>query len=62
MVGPGAAHDIDFDFLQKSLPKDGSVHLSDKTNQYGVFVLAGPNARSVLQKIADADMSNESFK
>ena len=62
VVGPGAAHNIDLDFLQKSLPKDGSVHLSDKTNQYGVFVLAGPNARSVLQKIADADISNESFK
>ena len=62
IVGPGAAHNIDLDFLQKALPKDGSVHLSDKTNQYGVFVLAGPNARSVLQKIADADISNGSFK
>jgi dimethylglycine dehydrogenase len=62
IVGPGAAHNIDIDFLQKNLPNNGSVYLSDKTNQYGVFVLAGPNARAVLQKIADADVSNQAFK
>jgi dimethylglycine dehydrogenase len=62
VVGPGAAHDYDLDFLQKILPRDGSVHLRDVTNQYGVLVLAGPNSRKVLEKIADADMSNEAFK
>tara|TARA_B100001123_G_scaffold450351_1_gene620592 strand:- start:1240 stop:3684 length:2445 start_codon:yes stop_codon:yes gene_type:complete len=61
IVGPGAAHDIDLDFLQKQMPRDGSVYLSDVTNQYGVLVLAGPNARKVLQKVADADISNEAF-
>jgi dimethylglycine dehydrogenase len=62
VVGPGAAHDYDVDFLQKSMPRDGSVHLRDVTNQYGVLVLAGPNSRDVLEKIADADVSNEAFK
>jgi dimethylglycine dehydrogenase len=62
LVGPGAAHDYDFDFLTKSMPRDGSVHLRDVTNQYGVLVLAGPNSRKVLEKIADADVSNEAFK
>ncbi len=61
LVGPGAAHDYDLDFLTKSMPRDGSVHLRDVTNQFGVLVLAGPNARKVLEKIADADVSNEAF-
>jgi dimethylglycine dehydrogenase len=61
LVGPGAGHDYDLDFLTKSMPRDGSVHLRDVTNQFGVLVLAGPNARKVLEKIADADVSNAAF-
>ena len=61
LVGPGAGHDYDLDFLQKAMPRGGSVHLRDVTNQFGVLVLAGPNARKVLEKIADADVSNEAF-
>jgi len=61
LVGPGAGHDLDLDFLQKSLPRDGSVFLKDVTNQYGVLVLAGPDARRVLEKLADADVSNGGF-
>ncbi len=61
LVGPGAAHDHDLDGLQKALPGDGSVHLTDVTGRYGVLVLAGPDARTVLQRLADADVSNEAF-
>jgi len=61
LVGPGAAHDYDLDFLRKTMPKDGSVILNDVTTQYGVLVLAGPQARRVLEKLADADISNEAF-
>ena len=61
LVGPGRGHDIDWDFLSKSVPKDGSVFLSDVTTQYGVFVLAGPDSRKVLAKLAEADLSNEAF-
>ncbi len=61
LISSGAAHDYDLDFLQKHLPRDGSVILKDTTTQYGVFVLAGPNARKVLEKLADADVSNEAF-
>lgn len=62
VIGPGGGHDFDLDFLQKKLPADNSVFLSDVTTQYGVFVLAGPDARKVLEKLADADVSNEAFK
>ena len=61
LVSSGAAHDYDLDFLTKLLPGDGSVYLKDVTAQYGVFVLAGPEARGVLRRLADADVSNEAF-
>lgn len=61
LVGPGAGHDYDLDFLQKTLPRNGSVFLKDVTTQYGVLVLAGPDARKVLEKLADADISNAAF-
>ncbi len=61
LVGPGAGHDYDWDFLTKSMPRDGSVIVQDVTTQMGVFVLAGPHARKVLTKLADADVSNETF-
>ena len=62
VVGPGAAHDIDWDWFMKTVPTDGSVFIRDVTTQYGVFVLAGPDARKVLAKLADADLSNDAFK
>ncbi len=61
LVGPGAAHDYDWDFLQKSCPRDGSVFIKDVTTQYGVLIVAGPRAREVLAELADADVSNAAF-
>jgi dimethylglycine dehydrogenase len=61
LVGPGAGHDYDWDFLQKACPRDGSVFIRDVTTQYGVLIVAGPQARAVLQDLADADVSNAAF-
>ncbi len=61
VVGPGAAHDRDWDFLTRTLPRNGSVFLSDVTTRYGVLVLAGPQSRAVLERLADADVSNAAF-
>lgn len=36
-------------------------HLVNLTDAFGAINLAGPNARSVLQKLTDADVSNEAF-
>ncbi len=36
-------------------------HLVNLTDAFGVINLAGPNARKVLEKVADADVSNEGF-
>jgi dimethylglycine dehydrogenase len=61
IVGPGAAHDIDWDFFVKHSPKDGSVFVKDLTTTLGVLIVAGPEARNVLQTLADADLSNAAF-
>ena len=36
-------------------------HMVNLTDAYGVINLAGPNARKVLEKVADTDVSNEAF-
>jgi dimethylglycine dehydrogenase len=61
LVSAGAFERHDHDYLNKALPKDGSVHMWPVTNSWGVLVLAGPYARAVLKKVTDADLSNEAF-
>jgi dimethylglycine dehydrogenase len=61
LISSGAAERFDWDYLWKNLPADGSVQLQNVTSSRGVFVLAGPNARKVLQELTDADLSNEAF-
>ena len=61
LVSAGAFERHDHDTLYKLLPKDGSVKLNPITTRLGVLVLAGPNARKVLQKLTTADLSNEAF-
>ncbi|MGH9020449.1 MAG: GcvT family protein, partial [Acidimicrobiales bacterium] len=43
------------------LPNDGSAQLSDVTSAWTTFGLWGPNARSVLASVTDADVSHEGF-
>jgi dimethylglycine dehydrogenase len=61
LVSAGAWERHDHDILQKLLPADGSVSFYPVTTQYGVFVLAGPNARALLQELTDTDLSSEAF-
>ncbi len=61
VVSAGAAERYDADYLQKHLPADGSVQLSNITMQRGCFVLAGPRARDVLAKLTDTPLDNASF-
>ena len=61
LVSAGAYERHDHDYLRKLCPADGSVRLSPITTRLGVLVLAGPNSRKVLQKLTDADLSNEAF-
>ena len=61
LVSAGAFERHDHDYLRKALPADGSVQMMPVTTAWGVLVLAGPNSRKVLQKLADTDLSNEAF-
>jgi len=61
LIGPGAGNAYDYDFLRKQLPADRSVFLKDVTNQFGVFVVAGPDAKKVMDQLVYADLSNEAF-
>ncbi len=61
LVSAGAFERHDHDYLMKALPSDGSVRVFPVTTNWGVLVLAGPNSRKVLQKLTDADLSNEAF-
>ena len=62
LVSAGAMERHDFDYLVKLLPVDGSVSLQKVTTQNGVFVIAGPHARDVLQKVTDASLANDDFR
>ncbi len=61
LVSAGAYERHDHDYLRKLCPTDGSVKLNAITSRFGVLVLAGPNSRKVLQKLTDANLSNEAF-
>ena len=61
LVSSGAAEQFDWSFLNKNKPDDNSVSLENLTTKYATLVVAGPNSRSVLQKLTRSDLSNESF-
>ncbi len=60
-VSAGAYQRLDHDWLKKLMPTDGSVQFQDLTNSMGVFVIAGPKARDLLQPLCGADLSNKTF-
>ena len=61
LVSAGAWERHDHDVLMKLMPRDGSVRMFPVTTEWGVLVVAGPNARRLLQKLTDTDLSNEAF-
>ncbi len=61
VVSAGAGERFDADYLEKMLPADGSVHLSNITTSRGCFVVAGPRARDLLSKLTDAPLDNVNF-
>ncbi|MFZ0098877.1 MAG: FAD-dependent oxidoreductase [Gemmobacter sp.] len=71
LISAGAWTAYDADFLQKSAEDfmaagGGYIDIHDVTTQWGVFALAGPNARALLKEIVkDADpetvLSNKRF-
>ncbi|MEM7093092.1 MAG: FAD-dependent oxidoreductase [Actinomycetota bacterium] len=60
VLGPTAARERDFDWLETHLPADGSVDLRFGTNRTSTLMVMGPRSRDVLQRLTDADLSKES--
>jgi sarcosine oxidase subunit alpha len=53
---------VTVEWLRYHTRYDGwSFHMVNLTDALGVINLAGPNARKVLEKVTDADVSNEAF-
>lgn len=50
----------DWDWFTQNAPKDGVV-LKNLTASHQSLAIAGPNARKVLDKIVDVDLSNQAF-
>jgi len=48
-------------WIEKNLPRDGSVMLTDVTSARAVINLGGPRSRDILAKVADGDVSNAAF-
>lgn len=61
LVSAGAWQRLDHDWLHKHMPDDGSVRFANLTDAIGVLVVAGPKARELMQRVSDADFSNEAF-
>ena len=70
LVSAGAWTEYDADFLRKAaadkMPEFGHIEIQDVTTQWGVFAIAGPKSRDVLNAvIKDADpataLSNKRF-
>ena len=60
LVSAAAWERLDHDYLRKFMPDDG-VRFDYLTDSLGVFVVAGPRARDLLQGLSDADFSNAAF-
>jgi dimethylglycine dehydrogenase len=60
--GSIAAQKYHMRWFEKCLPKDGSVSI----RRFGINLvglsIAGPNSRKVLEKLTDADVSNDAFR
>ena len=61
LVSAGAMESFDHDYIKKKMPADGSVRYDHITTKIGVLVVAGPKSRELMQRVSDADFSNEAF-
>ena len=62
LVSAGAFQRLDHDWINKWMPKDGSVQFENLTNSVGVLVVSGPKARELMKRVSKDDFSNENFK
>ena len=47
----------DLEWLQRHLPEDGAIEITETTEDYDTLIVTGPKSRDVLSSIMDADWS-----
>jgi glycine cleavage system aminomethyltransferase T/glycine/D-amino acid oxidase-like deaminating enzyme len=61
VVTGGASGTLDYAWMRRHLPEDGSVYLSDLTSGRCCVGVWGPLARDLVQSVCEHDLSNTSF-
>lgn len=61
MLGAGAMQRFHLRHFENFLPEDGSVTIENLSSRWTGLMLAGPNARSILAKVADVDVGANAF-
>lgn len=61
IVTAATSQNRDFIWIKRNLRPDARAYLFDVTAGYAVLALMGPNARKVLSRVTDADLSNDAF-
>lgn len=61
IVTAGANAIRDLDYIQRAIPEDAHAFLVDMSSSYAMLGVMGPNARKLMEKVSDADLSNEGF-
>ncbi len=62
IVTNAASQTRDFIWIQRNLSKGAQVFMTDITSGYAVLAVMGPNARRLLGRVSDADLSNAAFR
>lgn len=57
LITTAVAQRHDREWLEKSLPADGSLTLTDRTEEYATQILSGPKSRAILAAICKADLA-----
>ncbi len=60
-VGAAGAEWHDLDVLERALPADGSVRLTNITADYGSLIVVGPRSREVLAQVTSTPLDNAAF-
>jgi len=61
IVTAGVTEIRDFDWLSRHIPGDSNAVLTNVTSAYAMLGVMGPEARELLSKLTDADLSNDAF-
>ena len=61
VVTSAASQTRDLTWIERNLRDGAQVYVTDVTSGSGVLAVMGPNARALLERVSDADLSNAGF-